>query len=72
MFGILLKNCVRQVVIIPKKLKNISEISTMLQLNYWTKIWTKIIQDNKSKAEWTKNDKDKKTEGIDNPDNKKK
>ena len=44
----------RQVVIIPKKLNNISEISPMLLLNYWTKIWNKITQDNKSMAGWTK------------------
>ena len=49
MFGNLLQSFMRQVVIIiahniPKKFKNISEISTMPLLNYRTKIWTKIIQ----------------------------
>ena len=55
MFHKLLKSFVRHVVIIPKKLKNISEICTMLLLSYWTKIWTKNIQDNKSRAGQTEN-----------------
>ena len=37
----------------------------MLLLNYRTKIWKK------SRAEWTENNKEKNTEGIDNPGKKK-
>ena len=43
----------------------------MLLVNYQTKIWTKIIHNNKSRARWTENNKDKKNEGIDNTDIKK-
>ena len=69
MFGNLLQSFVTQVVIIkshniPKKMYNISEISTMLLLNYRTK----ITQDNKSRAGLTENRKDKKIEGIYNAD----
>ena len=65
MFGNLVKSFMRQVVIIraniiPKKLYNISEISTMLLLNYQTKVWTKFTQDNKSRDGWTDNNRDKK------------
>ena len=60
MFGNLLKSFMRQVVIIkahniPKKLLTISEISTTLLLNYCTRIWKEITQDNKSRVGWTKN-----------------
>ena len=60
MFGNLLKSFTRQVVIIkahniPKKFLTISEISTTLLLNYWTRIWKEITQDKKSRAGWTKN-----------------
>ena len=34
----------------------------MLLLNYWTKIWTKITQDNKPGAGWTEKKKDKNQE----------
>ena len=43
----------------------------MLLLNYRAKIWKEITQDNKSKAGWTENNKDKKIKGIDNADKKK-
>ena len=59
MFGKLFKSFMRQVVNIkahniPKKLLNIFAISTMLELNYWTKIWTKITQDKKIKDQMDK------------------
>ena len=49
MFGKLLKSFMRQVLNIkahniPRKLLNISEISTMLLLNYRTKIWKKLLK----------------------------
>ena len=45
---------------IPKKLYNISETCTMLLLNYQTK----VTQDNKSRAGWTENNKDKKLRAL--------
>ena len=36
----------------------------MLLLNYHSNIWTPIIQDNKTRAELTENNKDKKTRAL--------
>ena len=58
MFSNLVKSFLRQVVI--TRAQNISEISTMLLLNYRTIIWTKITQDKKSRAGWTEKKQNKK------------
>ena len=75
MFGNLLKNFLRQVVIIranniPKKFLNFPEKSTMLFLNYQKKFEHKSIKITNQGTDGQEKNKDQKIQGIDKVDKK--